>query len=186
MIYKQNSIDIIGAVVSSMTFPVSITNVSSVGNVHTLTVCDLYHSQAGFTVTIGGNDYLITQVLEPDTIIVTGTAPIIVSSFNLYTPFYFHGTPIETNIELAQEKNAFDKTPMVWFLGNFTDRFFDDSEDTREREIRFRLFFLTQANHEKWLVDDAYLNAIKPMRNLSEQFVEKLRALPARFDLIDW
>ena len=73
---------------------------------------------------------------------------------------------------------------MVWFLENFTDKFFDDAADTREREIRFRLFFLTQANHEKWLVNDSYHNAILPMRRLAENFIDKLRSLPARFDLI--
>lgn len=186
MIYKESSIDIIGAVVASMTFPVQITNVSSVGNVHTLTVCDIYHAQPGFIVTIDGNQYTITDITAPDTMVVTGSAPIVVASFFLYTPVYFHGTPIETNVELLQEDNANDKTPMVWFLENFTDRFFDDSEDTREREIKFRLFFLTQANHEQWLVDDAYHNAIEPMRRLMENFIEKLRAVPARFGLIDF
>jgi hypothetical protein len=186
MIYKQSSIDIIGAVVASMTFPVQITNVVSVGTTHTLTVCDIFHAQAGFSVTIDGNAYLIEDIAAPDTIIVTGAAPITVASFMLYTPFYFHGTPIETNVELVQEKNASNKTLMIWFLENFTDIFFDDSEDTREREIRFRLFFLTQANHEQWKVDDAYHNAIEPMRRLMENFIEKLRSLPARFDLIDW
>lgn len=186
MIYKESSIDIIGEVVASMTFPVQITNVASVGSVHTLTVCDLYHAQPGFTVTIDGNEYTITDITAPDTMVVTGADPIVVASFYLYTPVYFHGTPIETNIELNQENNAQDKTPMVWFLENFTDRFFDDAEDTREREIRCRLFFLTQANHEAWKVADAYHNAIEPMRRLMENLVEKLRASPARFGLIDF
>src|SRR3990172_385101 len=163
MIYKQSSIDVIGEVVSSMSFVVQIVSISTSGEVHTLTVCDVFYAQPGFKLTIDGNTYTIVDVLAPDTIIVRGSAAIVLLSFFLYPPFFFHGTPIETNVQLVQESNASNKTPMIWFLENFTKRFFYNSEDTRERQINFRLFFLTQANHEQWL-DDAYHNAIEPMR----------------------
>jgi len=186
MSYTESSIDIIGKVVAAMTFPVKVLSVATSGTKHTLTVCDIYHAQPGFSVTIAGNKYVITGINGTTTMIVKGTpAPIAPVSFDLYTPFFFHGTPTQQGVELNQQKQAFDKTPMVWFYEQFTDRFIEDQLSKTEREITMRLFFLTQAKTEKWLTDDSYHNAIEPMRRLAENFKNQL-AVPQggvkRFD----
>jgi len=175
MIYKQSTIDIVEDVVNAMVFPVEIKGIATSGTQHTLTVCNIYHAQPGFNVTIDNKKYLIKSISAPDTIVVQGSPAITATSFNLYPPFFFHGTPIQQGMELNQITKAFDKTPMVWFHEQFTDRFIEDALVAMERESRIRLFFLTQADYEKWLTDDTYHNAIEPMRRLAENFIDELK-----------
>lgn len=158
-----------------MTFPVVVQSVASVGDDHTLTVCDIFHAQPGFTVTISADDYIIKSISGTTVMVVTGTTtPVAPVTFDLYDPFFFHGTPIQQGVELKQKKQAFNKTPMVWMYEQFTDRFFEDPADKTERNITMRLFFLTQAKTDKWLTDDSYANAIKPMNRLAENFKNQL------------
>lgn len=181
MTYREESIDILRSVVEAMQFPVTIINVSSVGDVHTLTVCDIYHVQAGFTVSIGNVSYLVKSFQFPDTIVVQGSTPITAESFEMYRPYFFHGTPVETSAELQQNANAFTKCPMVWAMENFRDEFFDLNFSALERSIRIPLFFLSTADHRLWLTEDAYRYAIEPMRRLEEHFVRQLRSMSNRF-----
>src|ERR1700751_1559070 len=115
MVYKQSSIDIIDNIISSLEFPVEIKTYvnNGVGN-HTLTVCDMYHAQPGFVVTIGGKKYTITDIIPAtklfceaptnDVIKIKGDASnITATTFDLYKPFFFYGTPIAEGMELAQE-----------------------------------------------------------------------------------
>jgi len=187
MIYNKSSIDIIREVVEAMTFPMVITNIATTLNNHILTVCDIKHAQPGFSIQIGATTYLILDIdAENKTITIQGTPTPVLTAFDLYKPFFFHGTPIATGIELIQEKQAFNKTPMVWFLENFVDHFYKGKQDMRNRDLRARLFFLTQADHEKWLTDDAYKNAIEPMHRLQELFLEELVKKPGIFDMVDF
>lgn len=189
MAYKTSSIDLIRDVVQAMTFPIKILSVTSVAGVHTVKACDIYHAQPGFSVIIGGKSYIIKDISGSDTLILLGADAITADSFDLYTPFYFHGTPIQQGMELAQQTQAFNKTPMVWFYEQFTDNFHNNNVEKVERDITMRLFFLTQANTDKWLTDDAYHNAIDPMRRLAENFIEQL-SVPVdnnrRFNTIDF
>ena len=194
MIYKQSSIDIIGDEVKAMTFPITIkTYVNNGGGLHTLTVCNMYHAQPKKKVSIGGKTYTIKSITpsvhpscEPgteDVFTVQGDAAnITATTFDLYKPHFFHGTPIAQGTELKQKNKSVDKTPMVWFYEQFTDKFFEDPMVTPEREIRFRLFFLTQAEPDRWLTDTAYHNAIMPMRRLAENFIAQLKIKQYRFD----
>lgn len=178
MNYRDSIITLVQQPVEAMTFPVTIDNIVANGNDYTLTCCDVYHAQPGFIVTIDGQQYTIVSVTYPGTLVVrdlTGTNPITAESFDMYTPFFFHGTPIETNVELGQVKDAAEKTPMVWFLENFSEKFNDNEEETLERESTCRIFFLTQADHNKWLTDDFYSNAILPMHRLLENWIADLK-----------
>lgn len=182
MIYRQSSIDIIKAVVQAMTFPVTITEVVVNGNIHTIKTCDIYHAQQSFSVEIGGEIYTIDGISGTNMMAVIGTTNSIQytfsvpQTFDLYKPFFFHGTPIAQGTELNQKDNAFDKIPMVWMYEQFTDTFNEEENNTIEREIKMRLFFLSRGNHEEWLTEEAYHQGIEPMRRLAENFVNKLKS----------
>lgn len=191
MIYSKSSVDIIRDVIQSMTFPVTIKQIARTGNIHVLTVCDIYHAQIGREVIIGGNSYTVTDISEGSidncvavvmpTLTVEGENAIETDTFNLYTPFFYHGTARATNIEISKQQNAALKTPMIWLPEIFTDSFFD-SMSNLDREIRGDgLIFLTEANHKLWLTDEAYQKAVKPMRRLAEHFIAKLKALHGEF-----
>jgi hypothetical protein len=97
---------------------------------------------------------------------------------------FFHGTPIATGAELNQIQKAVDKTPMVWMMENFTERFLEDELQRLERETDLRLFFLTQANHNQWMTETAYHKAIRPMRRFMELFVQALKN-DSQFDTLE-
>jgi len=194
MIYKESSIDIVEGFKNDMTFVVEIESVvNDGGGFHTLTVCDMFHAQPGFKVTIGVLVYTIKSIvpaLHPscgvqtkDSLVVKGDAAnIVATTFNMYVPFFFHGTPISQGVELAKIKQAKNKTPMLWFHEEFKDRFFEDPTQNTDREIQFRLFFLTEAIPSKWVTAEAYDNAVKPMRRLAEHFVAQLKTKLFRVD----
>jgi len=89
--------------------------------------------------------------------------------------YFFHGTPIAIGAELDKIQDAGNKTPMVWMMENFQERFYDDPLLRLERETTLRLFFLTQANHRQWVTQQAYDHCIAPMRRLMELFVEEIK-----------
>lgn len=194
---RRSSIDIIRMVVESLTFPVDIVSIVTTGNTHVLTVCNLYHAQPGFTVTIGGNEYTITEIDAQYadscsdggpvyTMTVEGSVNISVDNFTLYAPKFFHGTPIQTDAEITEIPNAADKTPMIWALENYKDHFYDDPENARDRDLRMRIFFLTQPGLATEKTDDRYHHCIEPMRRLQERFVDRLRAMRGDFNTHDW
>jgi len=196
MIYKQPSIDIIGDLIASLTFPVTIIQAVNNGSgVHTLSVCDMYHAQPGFYVMIGSKKYLITDIQpaeQPDcdtptndVMVIKGeSANITATTFNMYSPFFFYGTPMAEGTELSQVNQAKDKTPMYWLrLDDFSEKFFENEMETKERELKFRLYPLTQSDHEKWVTSEAKKQAIDPMHRLAEIFVNAVKANPARFNV---
>lgn len=197
MIYKESSIDIIRGIVESLEFPVTIdAAVNDGGGNHTLTVEDMYHAQPGFKVTIDGKIYKITDIIpavQPDCGVpnldvmkVTGDAgDIVATTFELYKPFFFHGTPIAQGVELVKKNKAVDKVPMAWFYQQSKDHFFESETINDERDITLRLFFLTQGKPETWLSEDAHNQGVKPMRRLLEIFIAKLKTMSYRFDVDD-
>lgn len=184
MIYKDNLIDVVGGIVASMNFTTDVISVVDNGDgSQTLTLCDIFHSQPGFEITIGPDVYTIMSI-DPfnSSITIWPSAPLVTASqVTIYPAKYYHGTPIETSTELDQEKDANAKTPMVYFMENFTERFFEDVDDVRERVSNIRLFFLTQADFSNWQTEDFYTNAIEPMRKLMENWIATLK-LDKRFD----
>jgi len=177
MNYKKNLIDIISEWVDAIPNTVEIKSVVTSGDLHTLTVCDVLYSQSGFEVTIGGNTYTIISVNQSTKeIVVQGSVSITATSFNLYTVKFYHGTPIQTSVELDQEHNAYEKTPMIYLLELFKERFFEtDLDNALERESSIRLFALTQADFDKKLTSEFYSEYILPMRNLMENLVKIIK-----------
>lgn len=208
MKHRRSLIDILDDVVKSMSFPITIykifapTSGSSIisppgtGNNYVLNVDNIYHAQIGYSVTIGGNIYEIVAVNNVSIACgvyqitindASGTTPInfpTVNSFNLYTPFFFHGTPRETNAELEQQTQAFNKYPMIWLWEEFSEVFSDDQEEPHERESDIQLCFLTQADFAK-LQDDMATLYVEPMMRLMESFIHKVNEPISLFDRID-
>ena len=184
MSYRTSSIDLMSSVLDAMDFTVTIQNVvEDPAGTFTLTVCDVLHAEPGRRITIDGNRYTIASVDAPNTLVLSGEDAITAESFELYRPYFFFGTPIGTEDELEQEKNASNKTPMIWMMLPFQDRPDENPESAFDRELDVRLFFLTQADHEKWLTPDANEKAIQPMRRLEERYWAKVKQMISRFNV---
>ncbi len=182
--YTKSSVDIIRSVVLSMTFPIKITDVTlnSTGN-YTIKVNNIYHAQPGFPIAINSNVYQIIDIGNCS-LTITGTIlPIVGQTFELYKPFFFHGTPRATALDLKQtieDENALLKTPMIWFIEVFKDKLYKPIEYF-DRDIITDLCFLSQADHDQWLTDEAYKYVVEPMRRLVENFIRALQSYPNIF-----
>lgn len=175
MIYRIPTVDIVGMVVAAMQFPVAINSVTETeAGTFLLDVCHFYHAQKGFTVTIGGNDYKIKSVNYPNELIVTGSQAISVTEFEMYHPFYFHGTPIQTGVELDKKKQSKDKIPMIWLYEQYEETRNVSNINPIDLKINFRLFFLSTGNPANWTTELAYQEGILPMARLQEKFEKQL------------
>lgn len=171
MIYPVPTTDIIASVVAAMPVGMEINSVAlNEPNTYLLDVCDVRWAQKGFTVLIDAIEYTILSVNYPNEIIVTGAQPITAVAFDLYRPFFFHGTPLSMNVELDKKKNAKDKIPMVWLMEQFVDTFQTSSNNPIERKSRLQIFFLSTGDRANWQTDDAYKYGILPMQRMQKTF----------------
>lgn len=175
--------DIIESVVSGLDRTVTITGVTVSGDSTIIQACDAKYTEPGRTITIDGNTYTVTAVdHDLNTITVTTTAdPITADSFVLYEVFYFHGTQYDTENQIKDIPNADSKTPMVFLLIPYTESFSEEAGSSIERDSRFSLFFLTQANFDNWPTVVAMNLAIRPMNALKDLFIQQMKELPGTF-----
>jgi len=138
-----------------------------------ITVCEKFYMQKTFEIEINSVTYRIEQITGL-VIKIKGSVIPIVGPFALYKPFFFHGTIKQTSVELGKVDDSANKTPMVYNLEIFREKFKDPTESPTEFEAELRLFFLTQAQFEDWNTNDFYTDAIKPMKELAKIFFEKL------------
>lgn len=186
MSYRKSTIKIFRDLVESMTFPIDIRTIvtDSDGN-YVLYVCDIYHAQPNFTVEINAETYTIVAIdSEENTITLSGAVPIIVTSFELYKPFFFYGTPTQTNMELSKESQVNIKhVPMVYMIVPFDDVDQNDISPIT-KTISGDLFFLTQSNNLTWLNEQAFDEGVMPMRRLAENLVQKMIETISVFDIL--
>jgi hypothetical protein len=183
MAYQRPIVDILRGCLESMTFPVTVNSVEVVLGTYVLSVCDIYHAQPSYKQTINDVLFKIEDIDADENTITLSTTEEIeedfwdnITTFNLYTPYFFHGTPIATGeTELKQIKVKQDKTPLMWLLEQFKERGTDDELNVIERTVDLRLFFLTHDNQRDWKTDDAHRYAVQPMRRLAENFKRHLK-----------
>ena len=174
--------DVLKELVEAMVFPVSYTTATdNTDGTYTLGgICNIFHAQPGFKITIDGNEYEIKDYGTDDDgyalLLKAGSNPLPAApnTFNLYIPFFFHGHPIQQNVEL-KDKMPEDKTPMIYFMEPYDtvkDASWDSSIDSRSTVV---LCFLTQAKTHEWETKDFYYHCIKPMNALMEKFIEVIK-----------
>ena len=177
---REETVDIVKSLVDSMSFTMTISSIVDNGDdTYTLNSCNTYYLQECFKVTYESASWTITNVDKNVSITikpVLDSTPIPTTlELSVYDPYYFHGTVIQTNLELEQISNSGLKTPMIYLLEVLEDTFYND-DNRLERESDFRLFFLTQANFVDWKTQDTYNNAIAPMRSLCYSFIDTLNS----------
>jgi hypothetical protein len=95
----------------------------------------------------------------------------------LPVPYYFNGTILQTNTEIAREKDLSKKTPMIFLRRPFDETI--DAQDLNNTDVAsvadLTFYFLTEASFADWLTAQHDVYAIKPMRNLMYEFIEMLK-----------
>lgn len=191
--YTDDFTDVLNHVISGMEFPIEIISVEDNGaGIQTLTCANIYHAQKGFFVTINDKKYEITafdQGLETITLKPTFKRDPTIEAgdnFLLYKPFFFHGTPVATDMEIKDTKSE-DKTPMIWLWENFKGKKKNDLDPVGQ-EVTCELYFLTVSYGEMQtlLTDDLYNECIKAMRRLLESFEAEIKKRQDVFSSAVW
>ena len=144
---------------------------------YTLNACNTLWATQGFSVTIGGNSYVIQSIVPNVSITVQGS--VVLTAMSLYAPVFYHGTIKATSTDLERPVNgtllSTDKLPMIW-LHEPTDETY---EENPKKAIAFRakveLYFMIDGDMAV-TNDDAYTYFIKPMRNLIDSFMSAVKS----------
>jgi hypothetical protein len=183
------TLDIIRNLVQSVPLPVEITLVTdNLNGTYTIESCNTYYLQEKSKLVINGVSYTVVSVANNESFTIKGSVAPPAITFNLAAPYFFHGTIEQANTELGGIQSEFQKTPMVYL-----QRPFPESVDPRakrgiveiERTADVVLYFLTQANFEKWKTDDHDKHAIIPMRNLMNAWIAWLEKRPSKVGFLD-
>lgn len=196
MTYRPDITDLLIHVLATMENKITVSSWTASNGILTLTVDDVKWAQEEWPITVNCKteedinphqvECVFTQVYD-GWVRIKGVKETLTEYADLWITLpsvkFYHGTPIATGTELNQIQRAVDKTPMIWMMENFTERFNEDDLVRVERETDLRLFFLTQANHFQWMTETSYQKTIRPMRRLMEMFVNALKQ-DSQFDTL--
>ncbi len=173
-------VDIVGDVVAQLGFTITITSNDDLGGgKHQLFMKNTYYLTKEKGVTIGGNDYIVVDLdfnvsitVEP----VGHTNPIVVTTFDLDAPVYFHGTvkSTDTELKLFMEQNV-DSYPVAYLFENIREIKPLDKLNPPDRTAAIQLFFLDISDYANNLNEDFVKDVSKPLSNIETKFFEVLR-----------
>lgn len=180
-----------------------IQNIIFTGTNYVLNVDRIYHAQIGYPVQIycqaknqnetytvvgwvenfapGISQLIVNDPLSANPLTVTAGTPII---FQMYTPKFFYGTPVERGNEDRQENKDVNKYPIIWLWMPFEPENDNDPEASHEAEVQCKIAFLCQNNSIDNLtagLDELYL---QPMKRLYEAFIDAINADMGPFDAV--
>ena len=166
------TIETVEALIASIDRTINIDSVvDNLDGTCTIFTCDTKWIQALFSVTIDGNDFPVIAINVNISITITGACPVV-STFEAYPPFFFHGTVTDTNLQLNGITNKdSEKTPMGYLYEPFVENL-QDEESALEMITPVRIFFLSYADTKAWYTPQHYEETIRPMRNLMNGFIK--------------
>jgi len=168
---RAQTVDIIRSLVTLMGVTVLIDTITDNGNdTYTLETENTYWIQPSFTVTIDSEDYTVVSVVRNTSFIISGTNLPTVASFNIAAPSYFHGTLIQTKLEIL-DQDIKTITPMIYCLEELVD-YEQPGDSSLDRKSDVTLYFITQANFSDYLTADYLNNCHYPMRAMCDRFIE--------------
>lgn len=165
-----------------MTFPVEYKSATSTSTSVILDgICDIRHIQPGKVVTIDSVVYRVVSYAAVGsnfrvTLSKTSAQPAPPDSgtFELYLPKFFHGTPMQQEVELKHIKDNQAKTPMIYLMEPYTSDIDNSWESSIYSRTNVTLCFLAEADINKLMTNDLQYNAVKPMYNLCQDFVAQM------------
>lgn len=175
----METVDIIREIVEGLELTFFAKTITDNGNgTFTLATNDTLHLQENFPLVIGVNSYTIKTVTKDVSIVLSGSVIPNVTSFEVYTPRYYHGTVIKAKGEMENGVNAhniYDRTPFIYLKEILTDKVNSKFKVTPfEKETSLQLLFLTQSKLHDWKTTDHYEKSIYPMANLVKNFINAL------------
>lgn len=189
--------DIVKDIVDTMVINLIITDVIVVGDgTYRVTVCNPEWLFPKYVISLGRDlfeivsiDYTRNEVIFKEKAV--GTTPLV-GEYLLPTVTFHHGTVKDVNIERSKINVVSSKFPFI-FLQEIIRDTWGARDSSVDRTSELRMFFMTNANFEDWRTEEHFQNAIYPMRNLLDRYMENIDAKPKlqregyeTIDLIRW
>jgi hypothetical protein len=167
---------IVREIVNQMNFDIAIKSIDN----YTLSVCKTLTLKVGETVTDGdGNAFIVTSIVmnsQINLLPVNHTNSFV--GFTLFTQLgatYIQGKWISVNNEYLQmDLQTQNKTPLIWLVRGYEEKR-PDWKTGIKLESEPLIYFLTESDNTAWLNNEVDENAIIPMQNLADLFVETAR-----------
>lgn len=126
----------------------------------------------GYSFTVITDVYKVVSIVPNVSITVSGSTLPLAKTFDIYLPYFIHGTVIATNAELQNTANSIDKLPFIWLKEVTKETVSVDELDSLDRVSECDLYFMVDCDFSNWKTTDHDLNAIQPMRNLINEFIK--------------
>jgi len=173
---NKQTVDIIEDFVKELVAEFVIDNVIDNSGIYTLKTKNTWWLTINNTVTIQGNNYIITDFELNKSITVrsiSNNTPTV-GAFAINAPTYKHGTIRMTNDEIDAVMVKTELFPLAWLYEVIKDRKDNNSLSAIDREVDLRIFFVASADSNNWLTDDHYENVINPMQQMVDLFIDKI------------
>lgn len=171
--------ELIKQLISAMDGTVTIQSVITNTGSYTLHICNTKWATQGFDITIQGNVYNIISITPNVSITVTGTTPPTPCTFTLYAPKFYHGTLSSAQQDFSLPVNnalaSSDKLPMIWLHESVDEMAILDPGDGQMMNSPVDMYFMIDSNLAQWTNDDHFEQAIKPMRQLFDEFLTAIK-----------
>ena len=174
---RRETVDIVEELIGQIDRTFKIKEViDNGGGSYTLNTCDTMYLQVCKEVEIDGNTYKITDIVQGESITIEGSVLPGASEFEIYAPNYFHGTVISVAEEYNAIQHYADKLPMIYLVEPFRETSYEmASGNVLDREAAIKLFFIGESSWADKTTDGHYEDAIIPMNNLRNRFLQTLR-----------
>ena len=167
-------VKILNDYVSTLTQTVTFKSVVDNGDgTFTIETCDTANLRVAKCVEIGGAVYTITELIQDESFVVSGSNPITATQMNIDAPFFIHGTPKNASNEFTKVDEDI-KYPFVYLYEIYAEEVKTDRTNPTAYSANLRLFFLDETNPEDYLTQDQYSEVIRPVRSLVELFLDPI------------
>ena len=165
------------------------------GSHTTIQTCNTYWLTQGTIINIGGQDYKIIDLEQNEFIKINGLPSE--QTFTIDAPKFFHNTLRRLNNELESITGPNEwtlKFPMIYLFEIYTETYEVSRTEPVEFRTNIRLFFFDETNIEDADIDEDYKEVIRPMRALTNYFLEPIvkgtadqfESLDRNYDIINW
>ncbi len=165
--------DLLETFIDSLTFESAVINQTYdlPSDTTTITVEDSFFARTDLVVYLDGFPYTVKSFDSKLNQLVFDTELAPITTLTLSNPFFFHGTPYMTNIELTKIQKTDSKFPMIYLYEIVREDIRNEEKDGLAEIADIRLFFLDNANFRDWDTDKHYTNSIRPQRKLVDEFI---------------
>lgn len=176
---NEITVDIFKAIVKTLTPDLVVSSVINNGDgTFTLGTNCTWWLSINHYLTYLGNDYVITSFVLNQSITIkprSGTPVPVPGTQILPAPQFIHGTLKMANNDVDAQPDRTILCPFVYLFEVLRDEKNTDEESMIDRTTDTRLFFLHTVDSASWTTDDHYTNFVKPMKQMVDLFISKIK-----------